>query len=729
MSNPSSLRLLLALLIFGSGPVLAQSQFGGYGRLVAGPVSLDELTRSNTHIGVQWIGSTARTGGSVFVSHRGRKADISGGMNTLFELGLPMLEAASLTQEKPFVHDQQGTSTDWGHWDLAADQARSILFGADETGIYAYDASSAGNGDNTLIPLTGPITVGTNGTPTTASWPLTDSTFFTALALGTATNTIRALAFDPDGNGGGGLFYCADGASDVVAFTPEGTFVSRVAGSWNLIGLAFDSQTGMLWGTSSMDGVSIIEIDPTTGATGRQFDRVRPSTTAGGLSMVEFSAFSAASPSAISAHLAFENGLIVLEQGSVDSLAVHRLNFFSDPGGLMGPTGSNTDDPELQMEFAAAITGTRSVGPFSGAASDIFEFEVVDGSGTRMNELYTLFMNVCRGDRLRGANTIIPEFDLALEASTTPLATPSVLAMGVAGEVQAFALAGAGLIPSMGGGFIGLADDFGMMIGTSAAEMDVVYPNGMFANMATLAPFALNPGDVVRFQAIFEQADPAVMMGSAGLRSTNVVEFTVAETPLGAEVEATGAANCCAPGPFWRITNNNMTMLSITQVTISTIDSSQQGVRNLFIDVDQAFTDGSQFLFGDGAGLASTGTYRNNTEVDTGLVFGSTNTYGVGAMMGVPGSATASCGWSTTSLTSAAPASGVAFVQDVTFDFTSFEPGDVFEWDMDIDGLVAPGGQDLAGVHVTITWSDGSVTRGELAGDGMMMSTRSVVSL
>ena len=75
----------------------------------------------------------------------------------------------------------------------------------------------------------------------------------------------RALAFDPALDCGRGGFWTASFASPLIATDMEGNLVrGPYAGEWSLYGLAYDHQTGNLWGHDA--GCSIIEIDRNTGA-------------------------------------------------------------------------------------------------------------------------------------------------------------------------------------------------------------------------------------------------------------------------------------------------------------------------------------------------------------------------------------------------------------------------------------------------------------------------------
>ncbi|MCH8275276.1 MAG: PEP-CTERM sorting domain-containing protein [Armatimonadetes bacterium] len=90
----------------------------------------------------------------------------------------------------------------------------------------------------------------------------------------TPTSTIRALAFDPTGNGGLGSFWTANFGSALyeLNMTTGAVITTHLnLDSWSLYGLSYDDATGDLWGHSrnstATNEAEVIEISKGTGRT------------------------------------------------------------------------------------------------------------------------------------------------------------------------------------------------------------------------------------------------------------------------------------------------------------------------------------------------------------------------------------------------------------------------------------------------------------------------------
>lgn len=80
--------------------------------------------------------------------------------------------------------------------------------------------------------------------------------------------TWRALAFDPTGDGGNGSFWTQSFTSDLVETTLTGVLLNQFPNDLNLYGLAYNRDTGMLWGHHLVPpefDPEMVEIDPATG--------------------------------------------------------------------------------------------------------------------------------------------------------------------------------------------------------------------------------------------------------------------------------------------------------------------------------------------------------------------------------------------------------------------------------------------------------------------------------
>ena len=173
--------------------------------------------------------------------------------------------------------------------------------------------------------------------------------------------------------------------------------------------------------------------------------------------------------------------------------------------------------------------------------------------------------------------------------------------------------------------------------------------------------------------------------------------------PVIVRANGTNNFNSDATTGFWSV--NNTGVLAITTVEF---DWSTAGTNNVF-DSDQTgmadrFDGGNSPLGG------CTGTYRNGSDVTTGLV------YAISGASACDPAATTMTGW-----VGSNPGTTAGTYETLTFTFGNFGPGDVFELDIDTDGGPT-GGDDMAGMVVTIGFSDGSTRTGTLAAIGTDMS-------
>ena len=134
-------------------------------------------------------------------------------------------------------------------------------------------------------------------------------------------------------------------------------------------------------------------------------------------------------------------------------------------------------------------------------------------------------------------------------------------------------------------------------------------------------------------------------------------------------------------------------------------DPSRAGLRISGLILDASGTDqnfdtdqdniGGRFDGGDRGAPGCGNTYRNGTEVVTGLIYAGTD-----ASICDPGAS--GTGW-----VSSNPTSTAATVDTLEFRFDDFQFGEVFEFDADTDGPTNAG-DDMAGIRVTVIFSDGT---------------------
>jgi len=226
------------------------------GSTILSPVDLDAQTGNNGHLGCVELGGAFYVSGRRLTTTAPHQVYVVDGVGTLIN-----------------HYDQDpGTATSaWGYRDGATD-CTSLMWG-NEPGIFVTDPST-GALVNTVEAA--------NGTQALAANPITGP----GLA---ALGNYRALAFDPDGNGGNGSFWSGNFGSDLFEVDLDGNILTQHPnGGYSLYGLVLDPVTGRLWGHSSSG--AIVEIDKSTGATtGRTWTSPAGAGAQGGLSRVKSS--------------------------------------------------------------------------------------------------------------------------------------------------------------------------------------------------------------------------------------------------------------------------------------------------------------------------------------------------------------------------------------------------------------------------------------------------------
>ncbi len=278
--------------------------------------------------------------------------------------------------------------------------------------------------------------------------------------------------------------------------------------------------------------------------------------------------------------------------------------------------------------------------------------------GAGLDAPVMIFFNFFGGARVNGATQILPGINI-----------PELVALSQSSNPQGLALTDltfAGGAPSMG-----------------------VVPAGLFGD-----------GEIIRLQGMYPKVPETG--GSAVLMASNQMFFQFAEPSL--IVEAVGVNNF-ADSNYWRITNE--LGCQIDSITLDWVASSNPAQATMVWDTDQSLNGLGGKLFGGQTNeLGCENTYRGGTEVATGLEF------------------------ATTPLTTCSPTAGnlgftpsnidpmtATTVKTLTFDFNSFSSG-LFVFDCDTDGGAGVAGSAMAGLVVTITTPNGTLT-GEIAADPM----------
>lgn len=186
--------------------------------------------------------------------------------------------------------------------------------------------------------------------------------------------------------------------------------------------------------------------------------------------------------------------------------------------------------------------------------------------------------------------------------------------------------------------------------------------------------------------------------------------------PVGITVECNGSNsfNSNTSSGFFSVTNANPDpRKSIVKLTFDWEDSSNAGQSTMVFDCDQtgmadAFWYGRDAASNSGCGMS--GTYRNGSDTAAGLIYDP-------AITGVT-HLTAPCSTDPTENSGAEPELMTVnnSFRTLHWRFTpdTFYNGVTLEMDVDTDGGVGIGGDDMAGMVVTIELRDGSIVQGEI---------------
>ncbi len=223
---------------------------------------------------------------------------------------------------------------------------------------------------------------------------------------------------------------------------------------------------------------------------------------------------------------------------------------------------------------------------------------------------------------------------------------------------------------------------------------------------AVTLPSILSDGEAIRVQVIY--LEPKVPAAALPLMATNQIRY-IADYSRQFTVEAVGANswNSDIESGFFRVIYKNIAgkPLSLTEVTL---DGTQIASRFVF-DVDQGGMS-DYFDAGNGSAVGCQGTYRKGSALSCGLIFDALNT--------APTSLCALSSGANTGFLGTSPGSSPGDYQVLKFRFSAGTFIDrVFEFDCDTDGGAGMTGADMAGMLVTLRFSDGSVRQGTMAKD------------
>jgi len=654
----SALPALLALLC--SSPLAAQRDTAAGFSAETLRIDLDPLTGSPEQFGIQHLN------GEIFAPYAAAPHAVA-----VFDASGSLL--------RTFAQPGSAAGTAQGFLDGASDGV-SLCF-AFSLGIQVLDAN--GNVVSEILTQNDPLPG--SGVPVSGGLISGD-----VLAPGNLSQ-LRALAFDRSGNGGNGSFWTADLGSSVFEIDVQ----VDVLRSFHNVGetsdgFGLDPLTGNLWINAGRNGV-LAEYDPRRGVfTGSEMDQEFGS--AGGLDIIPGNLTRGA--------LASGWDVLHLQQGTPDRASVRRLHLDVAGIGLSTQTRPGTTEPSL--------IGTIDDATFFPFSDDGVHPYV----STSASLDWDIDISADPGDGLGtgGLNGTVAVVFGNLGADAVPDATSSLVRelvhLNVLGASMPFA---ASPPPSR----------------SLVLSNDPMNPSVQSFAIGSPPPTAI--GDCIRLQAAY--VDPRVDF--LPLAMTNQIRFCRDPDPVtlsGLFAEAIGANsfNADVSSGFFSVTNEatdpNQAVVRVRCTVFPANASARtQAIRyNGFRwDTDNP-SMAEVFEGGDSPNLACQGTYRNGSEVSTGLVFA-----GTAQQNATPCDASALQGWVGSD---AGFNDGDWRTLEFTFNPSSFMNGAVFEFDADTDGGLGTSGADMAGVVIEVELADGSVVTGELVGD-VNNPTRSFVQL
>jgi hypothetical protein len=211
-----------------------------------------------------------------------------------------------------------------------------------------------------------------------------------------------------------------------------------------------------------------------------------------------------------------------------------------------------------------------------------------------------------------------------------------------------------------------------------------------------------------------QRAMQMVMLNPAsaeGFTLSALTELRVIVPSAAVIVEAVGpdSFNSTSVSGFWRISHTGLNPSPIVQVVLDWAGSAIPAQTSRVFDCDQSGMNGV-LIYGNGA-VPAYGTYRNDSDLDSGLVYDAANTH-VGYAIGVV--AGGNCGFIASNQVGSTPSHKTLRLR--------FAPGafarETFEFDADTDGgLADQGGGGQQGLRVTVTLQNGQILTGFLAPD------------
>ena len=256
---------------------------------------------------------------------------------------------------------------------------------------------------------------------------------------------------------------------------------------------------------------------------------------------------------------------------------------------------------------------------------------------------------------------------------------------------------------SLGGAILfngGAAGPFSPLVGPS-----VIPPGG--AGVHFQMPTVVPSGAAIRLQAL--ALDGGTGAAANGIFASTAAPDIVFDPVVMVEALGSNSFNNDTSSGFFQVTNRGPA--EIRRVTFDFLASPNVAHAGTAFYLNQgAMAD--RFDGGNSTMPGCQGTYRNGSAIATGLRFDGQNRVSTCDPSADTGFQSAHETFS----------GATVWARTVTFRFDHFEPGEVFEVDIDTDDLsTSPGpiqaGAHMAGMVVIVEWDDGHIARGVLVGD------------
>jgi len=385
--------------------------------------------------------------------------------------------------------------------------------------------------------------------------------------------TIRALAYDAQGNGGLGSMFVADFSSSILEIDLSGAILATIPnGGWSAYGLALDPVTGNLW-VSATSGGEIGEIDRATGQlTGNTVPMAQDGASAGGLSPAS---------SQDSVHELWPSTFLLAQvaqlAASPDRLAIQRVHLYPGVRGY--------DEPQLHGAVAGQPLGRTTV---TFAPADGLDFVVRPG-------LVTIPGVPCW--------TVVNVFFDATRDSYTHMSS-----FGLNGYFPEWRTLSNISVPS---------------------TMTVISAAQLIGSVVTITVPPLVPlvdGNLIRMQTMYTLPQSPFVVAAS-----NELNFVVDGGERGIVISAQGPTSFQSnpATPFWRVSSDTRhSHGDILGIELSFIGATGSAAALRF-DLDQAGL-GDRFDGGNSSLPGCSGTYRNNTDIDCGLNYQAAGVYTIG---------------------------------------------------------------------------------------------------